>query len=177
MKLTPEHFIEQVIEPSQLWTWTSQGWSVVERLEFDAPIAFLDPVTPPTPAATNGYGYQTPPPITRYQVGRTIAFRVRQDANNLVADLTARVAELDRKLTEIKIQKNGDATALEAEKAEHAKTKARLEEQQKDNDRVRAAFQEANRSKRQMEVDLSKVREHIGRKAFDEILLPREEKS
>jgi len=84
------------------------------------------------------------------------------------------VSELDRNLTEIQIQKNGNTTALETEKAAHAKTKAQLEEQQKDNDRVRAAFQEANRSKRQLETDLGKIREHIGRKAFDEMLPPRE---
>lgn len=158
------HFIEQVVGIDQLQSQTAMGWEVVERVEFDAPISYREQQVPPGGSYALSY--------TRTQIGRTVGFRIRLAADSPVATLAERVRALESANLLAARAKVEAEQALVVERARHQRTQADLKLAQECAETARADRERIVAVKRRLERDLGKIREHIGRKAFEEILPP-----
>jgi hypothetical protein len=158
------HFIEQVVRIDDLHNKTSVGWEVVEKIEFDEPISYQDHHVQP--------GNSYPIPFTRTQIGRSVGFRVRLTVNSPVATLTERARALESEKYAAEQAKGSAEEVLDVERAKHQKTQAELKLAHEYSERSRKDRDQIEAIKRQLEADLGKIREHIGRKAFEEILPP-----
>lgn len=177
MEEKQEHYVEQVVDMESLMTVTAEGWSVVERVEFDAPIPFNDSA-PPSEAVCqqhckNGsYGSPSPVFLGRSAIGRIVAFRVRKSGSTVIAQLNEQVAALSQQLRESADGKRKAEEALGFEQVNHQNTKIDLRSSRESTDRVRGELADVMKLRRRLEEDLGKVREAIGRRAFEEIVPP-----
>jgi hypothetical protein len=164
----PVHYVEQVVDPHVLHQMTMEGWEVVERFEEDQPISVQETIQPRPDQGH--YGTQN---YTTQKLGRVALFRIRRRADSPVASLLADVTRLQHaeRAAADTIKKLGEE--LEREKKAHQGTRQSLSYEQEAHGRQRKAREDVEAIKRQLEGDLGKVREHIGRKMFDEILPPK----
>ena len=176
-------FVEKVVREVDLELQTSQGWSVVERFDQDEPTDFCEEVLPTIPPGQNGY-YPTSfnhqngsVTLRRAAIARRSFFRIRQDR-------TAIVAELHDELTQARSACEQAKTTIETQLKALDKAAGDLRIQQDDNKRLtegrdglRKQLADAHTLNAKLERDIGKLREHIGRKAFDEILPPPPPKS
>jgi hypothetical protein len=171
-----DYQVEKVVSMSDLARATSEGWQVVERIEYDAAIDFQDSYMPPAQPGFPSY----PQSYTRGAIGRVVAFRVRRSGNDLVAKLTAQVGELMSKVQEAEAEAGKELSELADEKRRHELTKQHRDIATAESEKMRQRIEDvidsniklASRFSR-VESDLAKVRDHIGRKAFEEILPPK----
>ncbi len=162
-----KHFIEKVVGPESLYNETAVGWEVVERFDHDDAFQIQEPVPPDQ---RQNYSYQ--PTYTRTQLGRVSSFRLRRAVDSPIASLTEEVMRLTQGQRAADEEKRKAEEALTAEQEKHRRTKAELTRAQEYTERMRADHDKVEAIKRQLERDLGKVREHICRKLFDEILPP-----
>jgi len=171
-----KHFIEDVVHMHDLARRTAEGWSVVERVEFDDAIPYTDNYVP-APPTNGGYSDGNPRSINRTALGRAVAFRIRRTADDIVAQLTEQVTQLKANVTKAFEEAQKATKAVENERAGHARTMAQLAERLKENERLVLEHEKTKQAKRLLENDLGKVREHIGRKEFEAIIPPVNAKS
>lgn len=157
-------FVEMAIAPEDLTEHTTAGWEVVERFEFDEPITFQDSYIP--------QGQNYPQQVQRTQVGRSVGFRVRRAVDSPIAVLTAEIGALQAQRRTDEREKEKAAEALVAEQVKHQSTRTDLKLAHDFNARLAKERGQIEQIKHQLEADIGKIREHIGRKAFDEILSP-----
>lgn len=175
-------FVEKVVREVDLEGMTSQGWSVIERFDQDEPTDFCEEVLPTIPPGQNGY-YPTlnhqngSVTLRRAAMARRSFFRIRQDR-------TAIVAELQDQLTQARSVGEESKKTIETHLMALDKAAGDLRIQKDDNkrltdgtDRVRKQLADAQALNAKLERDIGKLREHIGRKMFDEILPPPPPKS
>lgn len=166
-----EHFIEDVVGMHELFDRTRNGWVVVERLEHDGQVSFQDNIPPP--AQSGNYPPPYPPQqFTRYQIGRLVSFRIRRAEGDIIAMLTQALDGANRQLADMSEQLKRDAQVLTAEKADHEQTKERLKARVHEEGTVRHENTVLSIANRKLEADLGKIREHIGKKLFEEIIPP-----
>lgn len=164
-----KHFVEDVVGMDRLREMTAAGWRVVERVEYDEPIDLMDTHVPPTPP--NGYA-PSPIQIQRTAIGRTVAFRVRRLGDDMVAQLSEQAATLSQSLRKAGEDKRFADEAWGRERVEHESTKGRLRVESETSGRLREEVSLVTGLRRKLETDLGKIREAIGRKAYEEILPP-----
>ncbi len=176
-------FVEKVVREAELELLTSQGWSVIERFDQDEPMDFLEEALPTIPPGQTGY-YPTSfnhqngsVTLRRAAIARRSFFRIRQDR-------TAIVAEIQDELTQARSACEQAKTTIETHLKALDKAAGDLRIQQDDNKRLtegrdglRKHLADAQTLNAKLERDIGKLREHIGRKAFDEILPPPPPKS
>lgn len=162
-----KRFIEQVVGPNDLYNQTSVGWEVVERFDHDEAFEIREPVPPDQ---QQNYGYQ--PTFTRTQLGRVSSFRIRRAVDSPIAALSEQVQSLHLQSRAEADGKKKAEESLGVEVTKHQRTRAELKAAQEYTERMRGEREQIESIKRQLERDLGKVREHIGRKLFDEILPP-----
>jgi len=157
--MSEEHFVERVVRAENLYAETSVGWEVVERFDHDEIITFQETV----PQQSGTYGTNS---YAQQKIGRVSSFRVRRAVNSPIEALHQQVCQL---------QTDVWREVERAKKAEKqlADTKALLNEERQQTERLRKERKQIEEIKRQLETDLGKVREYLGRKAFEEILPPR----
>jgi len=177
------HHIEKVIGPDGLLNATSSGWTVIERFEHDAPIQLFE-MQPGSPHPYHGgdsrMAYDPPsihrePPYgstVKTAVGRVSAFRVRLSSACLVAELQADLEKFKEKVSLAAEAQRKVEEALKKKDAEHLKALETIEQLKAENGRVRTDRQQIEQCKRNLERDLGKIREQMGRKQFEEIIPP-----
>ena len=157
---------ETTVRPDDLFTHTSVGWEVVERFEFDEPISFQEKMYSDGSAYSSGQR-------ERVQIGRSVGFRVRRAVNSPISRLTKEVDNLRAEFAVETVNLEKASKALEAERREHQQTKNDLKWACTQNDQARKEREKIEAIKRQLEADLGRVREYLGRKVFEEILPPK----
>jgi hypothetical protein len=175
-------FVEKVVREMDLELLTSQGWSVIERFDQDEPMDFSEEALPTIPPGQNGYcpqlNYQNGSvTLRRAAIARRSFFRIRQDRTAIVAELQAELTQARSTCAESKKTIETHLKAID-------KAAGDLRIQQDDNkrltddrERVRTQLRDAQTLNTKLERDIGKLREHIGRKMFDEILPPPPPKS
>jgi len=145
---------------------TTKGWEVVERFDVDEVIHTTEQVLPPMQN-----GYQPPPTsITHEQIGKQAYLRLRKDGESVLG-------ELSEQLETLKDARDSDLRRLGELDKEAAKLKAEIERlsenltrSHESNEALRKQKDQIEQIKRQLEGDIGKIREHIGRKTMDEVL-------
>lgn len=162
-----QQYVECVVDLDQVADLTMQGWEVVERVEFDEPINFIDQALNPTQNQ-----YPATIEVRRCALGKKVAFRVRKSGSEVLAQSAARIVQLTNELAQANTVAKQAAAELEAEKLNRRRDVAMLDDQRRATERVRGDLQTSTQLRQKLEADLGKIREHIGRKAFEEILPP-----
>lgn len=156
--------VEKVVFAESLERCTSEGWEVVERLDHDGPIVYTcDEVL-----GSNTY----PSRIQKMQIGRVVSFRVRQPAASLLAELHARISALELARRNAVSEANESAKKLVAEVAGHMETAASLAKERAQTDRIVSDLRRVETARSALEVDIGKLRDHIGRREFEKIIPP-----
>jgi len=145
---------------------TMQGWEVVERFEVDEPIVISEQVMPP-----QQQGYQPPPQELKHsQLGKRAYFRLRKSGNTIVEELNTQLETLrscasgnEKKIEELQKE-------IEKLKVDGVQMQSRLKGSQDNCEALRKQKEQVEQIKRQLEGDIGKIREHIGRKMMEEIL-------
>jgi hypothetical protein len=152
---------------SELDILTAQGWEVVERFEADEVFSLSDRVLPP---AQNGYQPPSTMSCTRQQIGKQSYFRIRKNGETVLS-------ELNDRLTQLGVARTADLKRIEELDKEAAKLKADIERLSADlkssyssNESILKQKNQIEQIKRQLEGDIGKIREHIGKKMMDEVL-------
>ncbi len=153
-----------------LYDMTMQGWEVVERFEIDEPITVREASVP---AQQNGY-QPNPIVLEHTQLGKQSYLRLRKSGDAIVCELNDQIVKLKSdnynatgKLTELQKE-------IEKLKADSVQVQSRLKGSQDNYEALRKQKEQIEQIKRQLEGDIGKIREHIGRKMMDEILVKKE---
>jgi hypothetical protein len=139
---------------------------VVERFEMDEAIMLMEQIPAPP---QNGYA---PPPTTlnKTAIGRVSYLRLRKNGESILAETHSKLSLLAHEHSQEKrkneeLQKELDKIKKQVQQLE---SEQKLQSQRFTEECTRR--QQIEQIKRQLEADLGKVREHIGRKTFEEVL-------
>jgi len=171
--------VEKVVSGFELERVTSEGWTVVERFDQDEPMTLSREELPP-PRDTSGYnGYypllnQNNGSVTLNTVGlaRKSFFRVRRDRSDIIVELQDELATARKEATDALKAVEEQRKNLSKWQSDLSAEKEATKRQHEIVDGLRTQMSEANAAKAKLERDIGKLREHIGRKAFEEILPP-----
>ena len=179
--------VEKVVTALELERVTREGWMVVERFDQDEPVPLTREELPPprdTSSAYSGGGYYPTlnhnngsVTLNRTGLARQSFFRVRRDRSAIIVelqdDLKTSRKEASEALKSVEEQRKNVSKWQGELSAEKEVTKRQREVV----DGLRSQINEANAAKAKLEGDIGKLREHIGRKTFEEILPPPPPKS
>lgn len=150
----------------QLLDLTTQGWEVVERFEIDEPITVREQVQPP-----QQNGYQPNPVVLEHsQLGKQAYLRLRKRGETFISELNDQIVKLKSDSTDVHNMCDALQKQVDALKAECAQVQSRLKGSQDNYELLRKQKEQVEQIKRQLEGDIGKIREQIGRKTMDEIL-------
>jgi len=145
---------------------TMKGWEVVERFDVDEVIHTTEQVLPPMQN-----GYQPPATaVAHEQIGKQAYLRLRKNGESVIGELSEELSQL-RLARESDLRRLGEldkeATKLKAEIDRLSET---LKNSYESKEALRKQKDQVEQIKRQLEGDIGKIREHIGRKTMDEVL-------
>lgn len=170
--------VEMVIGAHDLESHTRDGWVVVERFEEDTLQFGRESVMPETPPQPPGTYYNQPVPISleRTYKLRSSYFRIRFPGPSALANARAKIGQLEASVANF--ERAGSAATEQRRKLELELTHTKEDAERKLKPLTEAAAAteaardaaEAERCK--LAEDLGKIREAIGTKAYEEILLP-----
>lgn len=159
--------IEKVIGLEKLEEATLAGWEVVARFETDEAVP-----TSRMHVYEGQPNYYGPGKEVLYEsaVGRVAKFHVRFDSASTLARLNDELLALKNALCSAKRNLEVSDKKTESLKKEGERLELELQRGVEDAKRLREKVRQTEDSKSRLEADLGKIRETIGRKAFQEIL-------
>jgi len=146
---------------------TKEGWEVVERFDVDEVIQTSEQVL----STMNQNGYQSPPTTVMHEhIGKQAYFRLRKGGEIVIGELSEEISRL-KLLHESDLRKIGELDqAAKKLETELTKVRASLESSYESNEVIRRQKDQIEQIKRQLEGDIGKIREHVGKKTMGEIL-------
>lgn len=155
--------MERVCKETELADLTAMGWEVVERYEVQEPEGVTRSHANNSPG---GYPFI----MNDTELARHARFRLRLNEESAIAALSARINGLASEAQEARNAKSlaDDARAKAEKERDRATTELNYEKEQ--SKRARIERDQAQNRIRKMETDLAAVREHFGKKAFDDAL-------
>jgi|SRR5271166_91451 len=150
-----------------LYDMTMQGWEVVERFDVDEPIPVREASLP---AQQNGY-QPNPIVLEHSQLGKRAYFRLRKSGDTIVCELNEQIIKLNQASSDATGKINALLKEIENLKGELTNSNSKLKASGENYETLRKQRDQIEQVKRQLEGDIGKIREHIGRKMMDEILV------
>jgi septal ring factor EnvC (AmiA/AmiB activator) len=159
--------LEKVIDATQLEQLSRSGWSVVERFDEDEVVQLTETALPPN---TQNYYHGSEIILRKDAVARRSFFRMARDRSDVVAELDAQLAKLRSDLASAETNRKQQDARIEQLTTNVSRLQGDANVAGQRADEVSRQLREANAVKTKLERDIGKLREHIGRQSFDQIL-------